>query len=193
MPRHRSSLVPGRRPGTKLTGPPDAPGGPLLSGNRIKATKKSRQRSALSGQSPAVAGTRQNQQMTDPDRRNENPVLLIGPGEPGAAPSLTFRISPDYSDALTSRLDGEGIRYGTVLELSAGTELAQCLVYIGGSAGVLTGVAAVIRAVCHGDDGKQFKIKTKDAEYSGRGLSVDEIVRLLEAARGEEPDDGTDD
>ena len=59
----------------------------------------------------------------------------------------------------------------------------------GGPAGALTGLAAVIRAICHGDDGKRFKIETKDGtEYSGQGLSVNEIIQLLEAARGDDPD-----
>ena len=117
------------------------------------------------------------------------PVLLIGPGEFDAAPSLTLRISPDYAKRLTDRLEGEGIRYSTILEHSTASVLAPYLVYIGGPAGALTGLAAVIRAICHGDDGKRFKIETKDGtEYSGQGLSVNEIIQLLEAARGDDPD-----
>jgi len=127
--------------------------------------------------------------MTDSDQGSESPVLLIGPGEFDAAPSLTLRISPDYAKRLTDRLEGEGIGYSTILEHSAATVLAPYLVYIGGPAGTLAGLAAVIRAICHGDDGKRFKIKTKDGtEYSGQGLSADDIIRLLEAARGDDPD-----
>ena len=127
--------------------------------------------------------------MTDFGQGSQGPVLLIGPGEFDAAPSLTLRISPDYAKRLTDRLEGKGIRYSTILEHSAASVLAPYLVYIG-PAGALTGLAAVIRAICHGDDGKRFKIKTKDGtECSGQGLSVDEIIRLLEAARGDDPDD----
>jgi hypothetical protein len=129
--------------------------------------------------------------MTDLSQDHESPVLLIGPGEFEAAPSLTLRISPDCAKELTERLDVEGIRYSTILEHSAATVLAPYLVYIG-PAGGLAGLAAVIRAVCHRNDGKQFKIKTKDGEeYSGQGLSEDKIIRLLEAARGDDPDGGS--
>lgn len=71
---------------------------------------------------------RQNQRMTDPDQSHKTPVLLIGPGEPGAAPSLTLYISSGYGKELSDRLTSEGIRYSTTIDLTGVTELARYLV-----------------------------------------------------------------
>lgn len=48
----------------------------------------------------------------------------------------------------------------------------------------------MITAICHRNDGKHFKVKTKDGkEYSGQGFSADDALQLLRATQDDDSGD----
>lgn len=108
--------------------------------------------------------------------------LLVTFGFPGDG-TFNLRFPPEQRDEIESLLDDNGIDHGTILELSAGQDLAiEAVKTLGpflGAGGGLAALAAVIKAFAHRHDGKRVVIKDGEREIEVAGLSQKAIVEML--------------
>jgi hypothetical protein len=101
--------------------------------------------------------------MTDAD---ETIPLLVTLGHPGDG-TFNLRFPPEYRDEIVSLLDDHRIGHGTILEFSAGSELAiEAVKVLGvvGAGGGLVAFASMIKTFAHRHDGKRIVLKDGEAE-----------------------------
>lgn len=106
--------------------------------------------------------------------------------------SLQLRFPPEYSEEILSLLDEHGIQHNTAAEFSEGpsdwTEVIEVLAVGFTSVGGLAGLAAVITAIAHRNDGKRLVIKKDGEEIEASGYSqraVEEMLRDLPSKQAE--------
>ena len=100
---------------------------------------------------------------------------------------FTLRFPPDVNEDILPLLDENGLTHGTALELSAGPadwiEMIQPLAIGLGGLGGLHGLAAVIKAIVHRNDGKKLVVKIGDEEIQAVGFSREKVIELLQEAK----------
>jgi hypothetical protein len=106
-------------------------------------------------------------------------VVRVGTDHPHSN-TLCLRITVDYRHVLTALVDGAGIHYSDVLELSATNDLLYIYAV---SAGSLTGLAAVLRALFERHAKKEFMVTLDDGVVvEAKGFSKEETLDLLKQA-----------
>jgi hypothetical protein len=99
---------------------------------------------------------------------------------------FTLRFPPDLKGGILPLLDENELTHGTALEMSAGPadwiEMIEPLAIGLGGMGGLHGVAAVIKAIVHRNDGKKLVVKIGDEEIQAAGYSEKKIIELLQEA-----------
>jgi len=109
--------------------------------------------------------------------------LLVTLGHTGDS-TFNLRFPLEYRDEILSLLDDNQIEHGTVLELSAATELAIEAVKVLGAGGGLAALASFYKTFAHRHDGKRVVLKDGD-EVSGLSLKQTELFlqkRAIEQA-----------
>lgn len=107
--------------------------------------------------------------------------LLVTFGYPGDG-TFNLRFPPEHRDEVLSLLDHNGIEHGSIMEFSAGPDLAiEAVKVVGvlGAGGGLVALASMIKTFVHRHDGKRVVLKDGEIEEVA-GFSAKKTEQFLQ-------------
>ncbi|MBF4632712.1 hypothetical protein ITJ42_15945 [Clavibacter michiganensis subsp. phaseoli] len=111
--------------------------------------------------------------------------LLLTPGLP-QDDSFLLRFPVEHRDEILSLMDEHGIDHGTVMEMSAGPQLAIESVQILAAGGGITALVHLYRSFVHRHDGKKVIIKQGDDSIDVSGYSPKQLEQFITARAAEQ-------
>ena len=115
----------------------------------------------------------------------ESIPLLVTLGHSGDG-MFNLRFPPEYRDEILSLLDDNGIEHGTIMEFSAGTDLAIEAVKFLGAGGGLVAVSLMIKTFVQRHNGKRVILKRGEFEIEVAGFSEKKTEQFLQTMATEQ-------